>query len=331
MTREYDVPTERRAAAINDDTAEIAAPVAPRTAPATAHTDSPGSAHTDSADADEREPAIGTTASTPAPTRAPAVPTTTPDASHHHVASQPTATRNASHRDGASRPPTAPGASHHDVARHHDVASRPQAAPAVRKRALEAGADLRQVAGSGPAGRVTHEDLDAYLAGTARHDSAAGDGARVDRIGSAGDASFVAAADEVIDEPIRGIRRRIAAAVSDSAARIAHITYVDDVDLTALQELRRQLNGSVGSTGTTRPRLTLLPFLVRALVAAVREYPQFNARFDDAAGVLHRHLAVHVGIAAQTPNGLLVPVLRHAEGHDVFGAAVEIERLATAA
>jgi 2-oxoisovalerate dehydrogenase E2 component (dihydrolipoyl transacylase) len=197
---------------------------------------------------------------------------------------------------------------------------RPRAAPAVRLRALEAGIDLRLVAGTGPAGRVTHTDLDAYLAAT-------DDGARP------GPAPIVAD-DGVEERKLIGLRRRIAQRMAEANAHVPHITYVEEVDLTLLQQLRASINADSETDGR-QPKLTLLPFLVAALVHAVRAHPQCNARFDDreadGTGVLHVHRGVHVGIATQTPNGLMVPVLRHAETRDLFATADEIERLAAAA
>jgi 2-oxoisovalerate dehydrogenase E2 component (dihydrolipoyl transacylase) len=126
---------------------------------------------------------------------------------------------------------------------------------------------------------------------------------------------------------ITGLRRRIAQKMQESARRIPHFTYVEELDVTELEALRERLNAAHGE----RPRLTLLPFFVRAIVAAVREFPQVNARFDDEAGVVTRYGAVHVGIATHTDAGLMVPVLRHAERGDLWANAAEIARLAEAA
>lgn len=189
---------------------------------------------------------------------------------------------------------------------------RPLAAPAVRLRAREAGIDLRQVSGSGPAGRITHGDLDAYLA-----------------VGpAAAPTSRRQAKTAVEDVRIVGLRRRIAEKMSLASARIPHITYVEEVDVTALEELRTTLNDK---RKPDRPRLTLLPFLMQAMVRAVAEQPQLNAHFDDEAGILHQHAGVHIGIATQTPAGLMVPVVRHAEGRDLWSCAAEMTRLADAA
>jgi len=136
------------------------------------------------------------------------------------------------------------------------------------------------------------------------------------------------AADAVHAEKLVGLRRKTAQKMQESKRRIAHFTYVEEVDVGELEELRAALNAKWGQT---RPHLTLLPFIVRAVVLAVREVPSVNARFDDEAGVLERHDAVHAGIATQTRSGLLVPVLRHAEARDLWSCAEEIARLAEAA
>ena len=192
---------------------------------------------------------------------------------------------------------------------------RPLASPAVRLRAKEAGVDLRQVAGAGPAGRITHDDLDAFIA---RGAAPAATGLRPNM-----------AVEEV---KVVGLRRRIAEKMQIAKARIPHITYVEEVDVGALEDLRAKLNGENRAAGASgRPKLTLLPFLARAIVRAVAEQPQINAIYDDEAGIVHRHGGVHVGIAAQTPSGLVVPVLRHAEARDLWDCAAEIGRLAEAA
>lgn len=190
---------------------------------------------------------------------------------------------------------------------------RPTAAPAVRQRARDLGIDLRQVHGTAAAGRITHADLDAYLAG-APVAAARSDASR--------------SSDATHDVPIIGLRRRIATKMSESASRIPHITYVDEVDMTALEELRTHLNSE---TGGDRPRVTVLPFLCRAIVRAAAEQPHVNATFDDVAGVLTTSDAAHIGIATQTPNGLVVPVVRHAGTLDLWQTSREIARLSAAA
>ncbi|WP_077003417.1 dihydrolipoamide acetyltransferase family protein [Variovorax sp. KK3] len=209
-------------------------------------------------------------------------------------------------------------------ARLHDAPAelvdhgRPIASPAVRRRAWELGADLRQLQPSGTAGRIVQADLDAWQA---RHPNAA----RAPQAAVALPRGTERNDEEAI--PITGVRRRIAQRMQESARRIPHFSYVEEVDVTELERLRAQLN----ARDDGRPRLTLLPLLVRALVLAVARFPQVNARFDDEAGVLTRHGAVHVGIATQTASGLMVPVLRHAEALDPWASATEIARLAAAA
>jgi 2-oxoisovalerate dehydrogenase E2 component (dihydrolipoyl transacylase) len=203
----------------------------------------------------------------------------------------------------SARPRTAPLAS----------GDRPLASPAVRQRARDAGIDLRLVAGSGPAGRITHDDLDAWIA-------------QPQTAGFGSNRPVVARADE--DVKVIGMRKRIAEKMSISASRIPHITIVEEVDVSDLEALREKLNGQHAKE---RGKLTILPFLVRAICKAVAEQPGLNATFDDEAGVVHQSGAVHVGIATQTPNGLTVPVVRHAETMSLWDAANEIVRLAKAA
>jgi 2-oxoisovalerate dehydrogenase E2 component (dihydrolipoyl transacylase) len=189
---------------------------------------------------------------------------------------------------------------------------KPLASPAVRQRAREAGVDLRQVPGTGPAGRITHEDFDAFVA----------QGPLSTRAGG------LVPRSSVEDIKVVGLRRRIAERMALSKARIPHITYVEEVDVTALEELRTTLNADKRQT---RIRVTLLPFLMRAMVKAITEQPNLNALFDDEAGILRQHDGIHVGVATQTPAGLLVPVVRHAEALDLWGCAAEVNRLAEAA
>lgn len=191
---------------------------------------------------------------------------------------------------------------------------KPLASPAVRKRALDAGIELRYVHGSGPAGRILHEDLDAFMS---KPQSAAGQ--MPNGYAKRSDSEQV---------PVIGLRRKIAQRMQDAKRRVAHFSYVEEIDVTALEALRQQLNSKYGDS---RGKLTLLPFLVRALVVALRDFPQINATYDDEAQVITRHGAVHVGIATQGDNGLMVPVLRHAEAGSLWANAGEISRLANAA
>ncbi|MGY2228702.1 2-oxo acid dehydrogenase subunit E2 [Pseudomonas tolaasii] len=198
------------------------------------------------------------------------------------------------------------------VARAAD--ERPLASPAVRKHALDAGIQLRLVQGTGPAGRILHEDLDAYLQqGAAKSSTAANPYAERNT-------------EEQI--PVIGMRRKIAQRMQDATRRAAHFSYVEEIDVTALDELRVHLNEKHGAT---RGKLTLLPFIVRAMVVALRDFPQINARYDDEAEVITRLGAVHVGVATQSDIGLMVPVVRHAEARSLWGNAEEIARLASAA
>ena len=198
------------------------------------------------------------------------------------------------------------------VAREAD--ERPLASPAVRKHALDAGIQLRLVQGSGPAGRILHEDLEAYLQQGASKPSTA--------------ANPYAERNDEEQIPVIGMRRKIAQRMQDATRRAAHFSYVEEIDVTALDELRVHLNEKHGAT---RGKLTLLPFIVRAMVVALREFPQINARYDDEAQVITRLGAVHVGVATQSDMGLMVPVVRHAEARSLWGNAEEIARLASAA
>jgi 2-oxoisovalerate dehydrogenase E2 component (dihydrolipoyl transacylase) len=199
------------------------------------------------------------------------------------------------------------------VAREAD--ERPLASPAVRKHALDLGIQLRLVRGTGPAGRVLHEDLEAYLAqGQSNASAPAG-------------AAYAQRNDEE-QIPVIGMRRKIAQRMQDATQRAAHFSYVEEIDVTAIEELRAHLNEKHGAS---RGKLTLLPFLVRALVVALRDFPQMNARYDDEAQVITRLGAVHVGVATQSDVGLMVPVVRHAEARSLWDSAAEISRLANAA
>jgi 2-oxoisovalerate dehydrogenase E2 component (dihydrolipoyl transacylase) len=196
---------------------------------------------------------------------------------------------------------------------------RPLASPAVRNRARDLGVELQFVPGSGPAGRIEHADLDAYVASGGRGSSASGTSA----------ASTWARAEGTTETRIIGLRRKIAEKMAESVRRIPHITYVEEIDVTALEELRAHLNAQ--NKGTDKPKLNVLPFIARAIVVALRDQPTINSHYDDEAGVLTTHAPVHLGIAAQTPNGLMVPVVRHAEARDPYDTALEIARVSGAA
>ncbi len=192
------------------------------------------------------------------------------------------------------------------------LGEKPLASPALRLKAREAGVDLRFVHGSGPAGRITHQDLDAYIA----------------RPPEPSKRPMRAPNKAVETIKVVGMRRRIAENMAESARRVAHFSYVEEVDVTAVEELRASLNARATDE---RPKLTLLPFLILGIVKAVAEFPQVNAHYDDENDVITRFGAVHVGVATQTPNGLMVPVLRHAETLGLHECAREIRRVSEAA
>ena len=193
---------------------------------------------------------------------------------------------------------------------------KPLASPAVRLRAKDAGIDLRQVTGTGPAGRIIHDDLDGFRS-----------------LGKPTLSKPGRQPDTSIQEiKVIGLRRRIAERMALSKSRIPHITYVEEIDMTALEELRASLNADQKSgQKPDRPKLTILPFLMRAIVKAATDQPMVNAHYDDEAGVVRQYGGVHIGIAAQTPAGLVVPVVKHVEARDLFDCAREVARLSDAA
>jgi len=204
------------------------------------------------------------------------------------------------------------------AAKAHTGAPRPEgekpvASPAVRKRAMDAGVKLEYVHGTGPAGRITHEDLDAYISGESAP-RAAGSG----RVANT----------SVEEIRVIGLRRKIAERMQDAKRRIPHITYVEEVDVTELEALRENLNATKHAD---QPKLTILPFIMLAMVRALKHSPKLSSHYDDANDMLYQYGAAHIGMAAQTPGGLMVPVVRHAEARDIWGLAEEIHRLAHAA
>ncbi|CAN5187289.1 dihydrolipoamide acetyltransferase family protein [soil metagenome] len=209
----------------------------------------------------------------------------------------------------AATPPTPPRPS---ASSGRAAGEAPLAAPSTRRRALDLGVSLVQVPGSGPAGRITPDDLDAFLASDGK---------------AAPGGSSLVAREGVNDTRIIGLRRKIAEKMQEAKRRIPHINYVEECDLTELEALRLDLNEH--RTGD-QPKLTLLPFIMRAMAKALPDFPQVNALYDDDNGVLHAHEGIHIGIATQTPNGLIVPVVRHVEARDVWDCAREVSRLANA-
>ena len=190
--------------------------------------------------------------------------------------------------------------------------AKPLASPAVRRRAREAGVDLSQVPGTGPAGRISHDDLDSFISG----------GGRLAAVQSGVKMTGV---EEV---PVIGLRRKIAEKMSISKRNAAHFSYFEEVDVTELESLRQHLNATKSES---QPKLTYLPFIVQGLIKALRKYPQCNAIYDEEKGVVLRHEAVHVGISTQTDDGLMVPVIKHAEARDVWDTANELRRVTSAA
>jgi 2-oxoisovalerate dehydrogenase E2 component (dihydrolipoyl transacylase) len=190
----------------------------------------------------------------------------------------------------------------------------------VRRRAWEHGIDLQQVPATGTAGRIMQADLDAVIAARSAQSPAVVPASRTAALGAERhDAQAI---------PVIGLRRRIAVQMQEAKRRIPHFSYVEEIDVTEVEALRAALNEKWGAE---RGRLTLLPLLMRAMVLAVSEFPQINATFDDEAGIVTRHGAVHLGVATQTTHGLMVPVVRHAEAMDLWALAAEVARLAEAA
>lgn len=189
--------------------------------------------------------------------------------------------------------------------------AKPLASPSVRRRALELGVDLRLVPPGQQDRRIRHEDLASYLSGRQNLKTARAHPRR--------------ATEEI---RITGLRRKIAERMAQSTRRIAHFSYVEEVDMTNVEALRTHLNAR---HAPSRGKLTVLPFVLRALAIAVEEFPQMNATYDDANEVVTRYGDLHVGIATQTSAGLMVPVVRKAQEMDLWDSAAEIRRLATAA
>ncbi len=189
---------------------------------------------------------------------------------------------------------------------------KPLASPAVRQRARDAGVDLRQVSGTGPAGRITHEDLDTFFARGSQKPGVA----------------TLSPDNSVKEIKVVGLRRKIAEKMAIAKSRIPHITYVEEIDVTSLEELRAALNAK---KRPDQAKLTILPFLMRAMVKAIADQPQVNALYDDEANIIHQYGGVHIGIAAQTPGGLVVPVVKHTEARTLWDCAAEVNLLADAA
>ena len=195
------------------------------------------------------------------------------------------------------------------IVAHND--NPPTASPATRRQAMEWGIKLEDVKGSGPRGRILPEDLERHRAG-----------------GNTGAKKDAKARDDVEEIKVIGVRRQIADRMSQSKRQIPHFSYVEEVDVTELENLRVELNAN---RSDDQPKLTMLAFLMRAMVKLIPDFPNINAHYNDTDGVLKRYAAVHIGIAAQTQNGLMVPVVRHAESRDLWDCAREMQRVSQAA
>jgi 2-oxoisovalerate dehydrogenase E2 component (dihydrolipoyl transacylase) len=219
----------------------------------------------------------------------------------------------------SSPPPSVPATAKAAAARekHH---GRVMASPATRRRAREAGIDLAQVAGSGPSGRITRQDFEAALGGSVAPQVTAAPA-------SAGVPSLAprTGTDEI---KVIGVRRVIANRMTEAKRNIPHFAYVEEVDVTELESLRQHMNGRLPAGAGS---LTYLPFIAAALVRALEGFPQCNAHFDTERNVLVRHHGVHLGVATQTPDGLKVPVVRHAEARTLWDLSAEIRRVSEAA
>ena len=232
--------------------------------------------------------------------------------------------------------PVQPAMPVHSPAAPAAPGARPIASPSVRRRAWELGVDLAQVRATGTAGRITHADVEGFAAAHPQG-LQPGSGSPFVNVSGAAAAAPVRPSERHLVSPrgdgieaskVTGLRRKIAEKMQESKRRIPHFSYVEEVDVTELEALRERLNTLHGKT---RGKLTVLPLLVRAVCRSLRDFPQINARFDDEAGVVNRYEAMHLGIAAQTPSGLMVPVIRHAEALDLWSCAAEIRRLAEVA
>ena len=189
------------------------------------------------------------------------------------------------------------------------------ASPAVRKRARENDVDLSKVRGSGPAGRVRHADLDAFIAAGGA-------------VSGAPPMAYSLKRTEVTPVKVVGLRRKISEQMSLSKSRIPHFSYFEEVDITELENLRQILNST---RDESQPKLTYLPFIMLSLAKIMPDHPECNAHFDDEAGVVNRNAAVNLGIATQTDRGLYVPVVKHVESMDIWKTASEMQRVSGSA
>ena len=215
----------------------------------------------------------------------------------------------------APEPAPAPKAPEYAPSEIQTHTGRVLASPAVRKRARENDVDLSNVRGSGPAGRIRHADLDAFIAAGGA-------------VSGAPPMAYSLKRTEVTPVKVVGLRRKISEQMSLSKSRIPHFSYFEEVDITELENLRQILNST---RDETQPKLTYLPFIMIALAKIMPDHPECNAHFDDEAGVVNRNAAVNLGIATQTDRGLYVPVVKHVESMDIWKTAYEMQRVSGSA
>ena len=215
----------------------------------------------------------------------------------------------------APEPAPAPKAPEYAPSEIQTHTGRVLASPAVRKRARENDVDLSNVRGSGPAGRIRHADLDAFIAAGGA-------------VSGAPPMAYSLKRTEVTPVKVVGLRRKISEQMSLSKSRIPHFSYFEEVDITELENLRQILNST---RDETQPKLTYLPFIMIALAKIMPDHPECNAHFDDEAGVVNRNAAVNLGIATQTDRGLYVPVVKHVESMDIWKTAREMQRVSGSA
>lgn len=216
-----------------------------------------------------------------------------------------------------------------------DVMKRVSAMPSVRKFAREKGVDIRQVTGSGKNGRILKEDIEKFLAGGQEALEQAE--AKVDAQHEVTAETAVETKQQVVvpegdfpetREKISGIRKAIAKAMVHSKQTMPHVTLMDEVDVTALVAHRKKYKDLAAERGA---KLTYLPYVVKALVAMLREFPEFNRSYDDASEEIIQKHYYNIGIAADTERGLLVPVIKHADRKSLFSVSKEINELAVKA
>lgn len=208
---------------------------------------------------------------------------------------------------------------------HRHRPTRVATSPAIRRQAHEAGVDLRMIEGSGPRGRIVRQDFDAFV-----QKRAAKSGGSLEKHTQLRPrpADSVSVGAEIEEIKVIGLRRLIAQRMTETKRNIPHFAYVEEIDVTELETLRRHLNGNLASGAAA---LTYLPFLALALVRALKRFPQANALYDSERGVIVRHRAVHIGVATQTPDGLKVPVVRDAQARSLWDLAAEMRRVSEAA